>query len=60
MIPLAHSATRGELAAGHVRSEPRSSKAQAEGRDVDRAIRAAIEAGMAGVQDTLAFGRLRR
>src|SRR5258708_2407442 len=31
-------------------------RAQAEGRDVDRAVRSAIEAGMPGVQDTLAFG----
>ncbi len=31
-------------------------RAQAEGRDVGRAIRSAIEAGMPGVQDTLAFG----
>lgn len=31
-------------------------QAQARGTDVDRAIRSAIEAGMPGVQDTLAFG----
>src|SRR5258708_22318106 len=31
-------------------------RARAEGRDVDRAIRSAIEAGMPGVHDTLAFG----
>ena len=32
-------------------------QAQAEGRDVDRAIRLAIETGMPGVQDTLPIGR---